>query len=406
MPANAPARHHATKLSGWLTVVFAIASGMMVANIYYTQSLVRLIAPTLGLRESLSGLIVTLTQLGYGTGLIMIGSLTDLVENRLLIQLTLIGTFLGLIAIATSSSGAGFLTACFVVGVCAVGTQVLVPLAASLAVDEKRGRVVGNVMGGLLAGIMLSRPFASFVAARFGWRAVFWASAALMAVLFMVLRTTLPQRRPSPGMHYGQILLSTMLLIFTEPLLRRRSIYQMIMFAGFNLFWTAAPLMLHAYFGFSQIGIAFFALAGAGGAFAAPVAGRLADRGFARPSTGLAMLAAIAAFLVTGWAASTRTLGALVAGAILLDAAIQTSHITSMRLIYGLRSDLRGRLNAVYMATGFIGGAAGAALGSITFSAGGWWLTALTGMAMALLAGGYFLTEQPAALAAARTANS
>ena len=399
MPDTLPtdnATRHETGLPGWLTVVFAVASGLMVANIYYTQPLVGLIAHDIGLRESLAGLIVTLTQLGYGIGLIMIGSLADLVENRMLVQVTLIGAFVGLIGIATSTSGAAFLAASFVLGISTVCTMIVVPLAASLAREETRGRVVGNVMSGLLAGIMLSRPFASFMAARFGWHSVFWASAALMSVLFVVLRFTLPKRRPVAGLHYGQILLSTLGLIFAEPLLRRRAIYQMIMFGAFNLFWTAVPLMLHAYFGFSQIGIAWFALAGAGGALAAPLSGRLADKGHGRLVTGFSMLAALLAFLATGWAASARVLLVLVAAAILLDGAIQGAHITNMRMIYTLRADQRGRITSVYMTSGFIGGGAGAALGSITFSAGGWWLTVQAGMTLVALAGAYFLTESTA----------
>jgi len=365
----------------------------MVANLYYSQALIGLIAPAIGLAPRMAGLVVTLTQLGYGSGLLFIVSLADLVENRQLAFVMLSGVVISLIGVATSTSASTFLVFSFLTGFCCVGAQILIPFAAHLASDETRGRVVGNIMGGLVAGIMLARPAASLLAASFGWRAIFWVSAAGMVALGVLLSRVLPERRPRTTLHYGQILLSTVRLLVTQPVIRRRAAYQATLFASFNLFWTATPLFLAQRFGFGQRGIALFALAGAGGALAAPIAGRLADRGYIHVGTAGALAAAILAFLVAGWSGVAGTLIVLAAAAILLDGATQFNQVTSQRVIYSIDPAARGRITSIFMTCVFIGGATGSSLAPVALINGGWLGISLTGAAMVTAAFLLFLTE-------------
>lgn len=381
------------QLSPALTLLFAFACGATVANIYYAQPLIGMISQSLGMPEKLAGLIVTLTQLGYGAGLFFIVSLSDLVENRRLIQVMLLVLMAGLIGVAAANSVPLFMTASFLVGIGAVGTQVLVPFAVHLAPENSRGRVVGNVMAGLLTGIMLARPLASGAAAFFGWRSIFLISAVAMAALLVLLSIRLPKRQPKAGTHYGVILFTTLKLLATVPALQRRALYQGCIGLVFNLFWTAAPLMLAGHFGLDQRGIALFALAGAGGALAAPLAGRAADRGHIRPATALAMIGIIVALLLSHWFDDLHSLIGLAAAAILLDAAAQVNQITSQRVIYGLPAEMRGRLNAAYMTVMFLFSAAGSALAALIYVTGGWWNTALTGIGVITFVFAVFLTE-------------
>jgi predicted MFS family arabinose efflux permease len=380
-------------MSPALIAVFAIACGAMVANLYYAQALIGLIAPAIGLAPRLAGLTVTLTQLGYGSGLLLIVSLADLVENRRLALVMLSGVVASLIGVATAHSAPAFLVFSYLTGFCCVGAQILIPFAAHMATDENRGRVVGNIMGGLVTGIMLARPAASFLAASFGWRAIFWVSAVGMVVLGAVLFRMLPERRPRTGMHYGQILLSTVRLIVREPVIRRRAAYQATLFATFHLFWTAAPLFLAERFGFGQRGIALFALAGAGGALAAPIAGRIADRGYIRAGTIGALAAAIIAFLVAGWSGAAGMLIMLGIGAIVLDGATQFNQVVSQRVIYAIAPEARGRITSIFMTCVFIGGAIGSSAAPQIFIRGGWLPTMLTGAAAVSVAFLLFLTE-------------
>jgi Arabinose efflux permease len=372
--------------SSALLTLIAIATGALVANLYYAQPLVASIAPEIGIRPDLAGSIVSVAQVGYGLGLFLLVSLADLVENKRLVLLLLAITTVGLVGLTVATSAVAFFAAAFVIGLCATAAQVLIPFVAHLVPIERRGRVVGNIMAGVLTGIMLARPVSLFLAASFGWRVVFWGSAALMLVIGVALARMMPRYRPAPGLHYGQILASMACLLRDIPVVRWRAAYQALLFAAFNLFWTAAPLMLAERFGMSDHAIAVFALAGAGGALAAPLAGRLADRGHGVILTAGAMLALGLAFLATNWAAAAAMLLLLVGLTVVIDAAVQTNQVVSQRLIFAAPAQVRGRVNALYMTITFAGGAIGSMLGTLTWHAGGWAETATVGGLLGLVA--------------------
>jgi len=380
--------------SSWLIATFAVATGALVANLYYAQPLLAQIGPEIGISPELAGAIVSATQIGYGAGLFFLVSLSDLVENKKLVFVTLAGTILGLIGVATAASVWMFLVSYFVVGVCSTAAQIIIPFAAHLVPERRRGRVVGNIMAALLTGIMLARPVALFVAGYLGWRAVFWISAALMILIGLALARIMPRHRPRPGMHYGQILTSMIVQLKTRRVLRYRAAYQGLMFAAFNLFWTAAPLMLAGRFGLGANAIALFALAGAGGALCAPVAGHIADRGFTLSATIGAMLTLSLSFFATGWAVAAGALLVLAVLAVLLDAAVQVNQVVTQRIVFTLSSEMRGRLNAIYMTLVFVCGAGGSVLGTITYQWGGWRATALAGGLIGVLLLLLFAFEQ------------
>jgi predicted MFS family arabinose efflux permease len=380
-------------LTPGLTSLFAVACGFTVANIYYAQPLLGLIAPALGLEPRLAGVIMTLTQAGYGLGLLLVVPMADVFENRSMVTVALTGTALGLFGIAGAQSAVMFLSASIIVGVCAVATQVLVPFASHLSPESSRGRVVGAVMSGLLAGIMLARPFSSFVAALFGWRVVFAISGVIQLALAGILLRRLPQRRPDAGVKYLEILKSMTGLVLHTPVLRRRALYQGTMFAAFNVFWTAAPLLLIREFGLSLHGVALFAFIGAGGALAAPLAGRLADRGLTRPVTGISIGAVCIAFLLAAWAVDLHSVIALAIAGLLLDAAVQVCQVLGMRCIYMLQPQLRSRLNGLYMAWIFGFGSVASGVAVAVYHAAGWNALALLGAAFAAAGLLYYLTE-------------
>ncbi len=381
----------------WLGLLLATACGLIAANIYYTQPLVGPISAALHLSPRAAGLIATMAQVGYGVGLLLVVPLCDLFENRRLVILILCVAVLALLGAAITTSAAAFLAAAALIGLGSVAVQILVPYAAHLAPDASRGRVVGNVMSGLMLGIMLARPAASLVTEALSWRAVFVISSALMAGLAVVLWVTLPRRQPAPGLSYGSLLASMARLVRHTPILRRRAIYQACLFGAFSLFWTAVPLQLASRYHLSQNGIALFALVGVSGAIAAPLAGRMADQGWSKPVTALAMSSVGVALLLglLGSSASGPGLLILAAAAILLDFGVAANGVLGQRAIYALDAAARGRLNGLYMATFFGGGAIGSALGGWSFAEGSWPLTMAIGLLLPVIALAYFLTEKP-----------
>lgn len=376
-----------------LLTVIAAATGVLVANLYYAQPLIASIGPELKIPPSLGGTLVSVTQIGYGVGLFFLVSLADRLESKRLVLLMFTGLTLALVVVASATGAALFFLASFVIGVMATGAQVLIPFASHLVPEAQRGRTVGNIMAGLLTGILLARPLSLFIASAVGWRLVFWLSAVAAVAIAALLARIMPKHLPHGRLSYGQVLWSTIGLLRQEPLLRRRAIYQALMFAAFNLFWTASPLMLADRFGLSQQGIALFALAGAGGALAAPLAGRAADRGLGGIGTGGAMAALAAAFLLTCWATPAGQLAVLAMLAVIIDAAVQFNQIVGQRTIFLLAPELRGRVNAAYMTVSFFGGAIGSTLATASYHWGGWSATAGAGAFVGLVALGAFATE-------------
>jgi predicted MFS family arabinose efflux permease len=384
---------HDRVLTPGLTILISAACGLTVANIYYAQPLIGLVAPALGLQAEFAGLVMTLTQAGFGLGLLLLVPMADVFENRRLVAVALVAAALGLFGIASARSATMFLSASILVGICAAATHVLVPFASHLASPSSRGRVVGQVMAGLLAGIMLARPFSSFVAALFGWRVVFGISGVVLLGLAGVLLKLLPERRPDAGMRYRDILVSMIGLVLHTPVLRRRALYQGMMFAAFNVFWTGAPLLLIQAYGMSLHGVALFAFVGAGGALAAQPAGRLADRGLTKPVTGITMAAVCLAFLLAAWAVEHRSVFVLAIAGLLLDAAVQMCQVLSLRSIYMLAPELRSRLNGLYMAWVFGCGAVASGAAVAVYQLAGWNALACLGTGFAAAGLLYYFTE-------------
>jgi predicted MFS family arabinose efflux permease len=376
-------------VSAGTILLLAASCGVIVANMYYAQPLVGPIAASLDLAPRAAGLVVTMSQLGYGAGLVFIAPLGDLVENRRLALACVAFTAVALAAAAAATSAAAFLVAAAAIGLGAVGAQILVPLAAHLSPEATRGRAVGAVMGGLMFGIMAARPFASFIASEFSWRVVFVVSAALMAALGLLLSRALPVRRPQVRTSYLSLIGSMARLAAATPILRLRAFYQSCLFAAFSLFWTTAPLLLASpAYRLTQRGIALFALASVSGAVAAPIAGRLADRGYGEPATGAAIGAVALAFLLTMVAGqgSPLALALLVGAALAVDFGVQANVVLGMRSIFLLAPEARGRLNGVYIATFFLAGALGSAIGAWAFAKGGWTLASWIGLGLPLVA--------------------
>jgi len=365
-----PAPAHTAGALRLLNIVMAAACGLAVANLYYAQPLLDLIAHDFHTSQGTASLVVTFTQAGYAAGLLFLVPLGDLVESRGLVSRMLLGTALALVLAATAPVLQAFLVFSVLVGITSVVVQILVPMAAHLAPEGQQGQFVGKVMSGLLLGILLARSASSAIAQILDWRAIYAVSAVLMVVLSLVLRRTLPEHRPAARSTYRTILVGVLEVAREEPALRRKAIAQASMFGAFTAFWTAIAYELIGEHGLSQGEIALFALVGAGGAIAAPIAGRLADKGYGEAFAGGSYLAATASFVLAGLGHGSLLL--LAVAAVVLDFAAQIHQITAQHVIYALRPTARARINTVFMTTVFVGGTLASLLTGVLHTHDGW----------------------------------
>lgn len=365
-------------ISGSLTFLFAVATGIIVVNLFAPQTLVGVIGPSLGFSPAGTGLVAMTTLLGYAAGLIFLVPLADIVENRRLVLLMLAGAVIMAAGAALAPTGPMLLVFLFLLGAACSAIQILVPIAASMTPPEQRGRVIGNVMSGLMVGILLSRPLASMIADLWGWRSAYGASALAMALLGTVLATRLPRRLPAAVSHYPALLASLWHLLRDEPVLRLRAFTAALAMASFSLFWTSVALRLaEPPFALDQAQIALFALVGAGGAAATPFFGRLGDRGRTRIGTIVSHLILIGTTALSAWAGTRGgdawiSLVLLGGAAVLLDVGVTGDQTLGRRAINLLRPEARGRLNGLFVGLFFLGGAAGSALAGLAWNWGGW----------------------------------
>ncbi|MCQ8889718.1 MFS transporter [Pseudoalteromonas carrageenovora] len=384
-------------LSNTLVSIIALCCGLIVANIYYAQPIIELLAPEVGLSPHSASFIVSLTQIGYALGLFFLVPLADLVENKRLMLITLGVSFLSLIGTALADTPNVMLILCLMIGISSVSVQVLIPLAAHLSSDEKRGQVLGNIMAGLLLGILLARPISSLIADHFGWRAVFYFAAGCMVFIASVIYFAIPHRHPNQKTSYFKLLKSLKQLMISQPVLRQRALFQALMFASFSLFWTSAPIVLAREYGLSQSQIALFALVGAAGAIAAPIVGRLADKGYTHQLSLLAKVIAAVCFLPSLFELPNGIIILALTG-VFIDFAVQANMVLGQRAVYSLEPQSRARLNAIYMTSIFVGGAVGSLIASPLYEAGGWTSVALVAAGMPLISLiGYLLTNSKSA---------
>lgn len=368
-----------------VTLLFAIASGLAVANAYFAHPLLDVMADDLGLTRAIAGLIVGATQLGYGLGLILLVPIGDLVDRRRLIVGQLLLSVLALIAVTVSSTGAMLLASMAAVGLLAVVTQALVAYAASLARPGERGQVVGTVTSGIVLGILLARTIAGTLTDLSGWRTVYLVSAVMTLAIALLLARALPrQNRPRARISYPRLIGSLFTLLVEEPVLRIRAVIAMLIFANITTLLTPLVLPLSAPpFSLSHTEVGLFGLAGAAGALGAARAGRWADQGWGQRTTGIALGLMLVAWLPI--ALLPQSILWLILGVFVIDFGLQATHVTNQAMIYRTRPEAQNRLTAGYMLFYSIGSAVGSSSSTIVYAQAGWGGVCLLGAGISAL---------------------
>lgn len=371
-----PAAAAGTGLTSGLLGFLAVGAGLGVAPLYYSQPMLGTLGASLGASASAVGMLPTMTQLGYALGILLLIPLGDRYDRRRIILIKAAALCLALLLAAVAPALSGLLLASLVIGITATLAQDIVPAAATLSAAGQRGKVVGTVMTGLLLGILLSRVVSGLVAEYLGWRWMFAAAALSILGVGVAASRMLPRFEPTTRLPYAALLASLAQLWRQHPALRRATWAQGLVSIGFSAFWSTLALMLHGepfHLGAAVAGA--FGLAGAAGALAAPLAGRMADRHgpglVTRLGAGLALAAFAAMSLVQALSPSAYLL-VLVVGTIAFDFGVQAVLVAHQTIVYGIDPAARGRLNAILFTGMFIGMAVGSALGSLLFAQGGW----------------------------------
>jgi predicted MFS family arabinose efflux permease len=358
--------------------------GLVVANIYYCQPLIPLIAKDFNIPESRAGRIAWLTQTGYACGLLLLVPLGDIMERRKQILICTVAAMLSLSLAAMSPTFFVLQIASFLVGLSSIAAQLIIPLAAHLASDEKRGSVIGTIMGGVIVGILASRSVSGALGAIFGWQEIYFMAAGICAMLLVIMRLRFPQSRPTFKGTYSQLMSSLLYYIRTQPALRMAAFRNFMSFAALSSFWVTMVLFLSAPpFGYKSSTIGLFGLAGAASALASPLVGKRSDGKGTQLNIWIGLLMELLSFVAFYFTGSSLYL--LILGIILVDVGHQTVQISNQTIIYSIMPEARNRFNTVFMTSTFIGGACGSAIGIGLWNIGHWPLFCIGGALMVLI---------------------
>ena len=365
-------------LSAWLVFLMAFAIGITVASNYYAQPLLHSITDDLHIAVKHAGFIIMAAQFSYAIGLLFITPLGDKMERKRLILILMILSTCGLLISATSKSLWMLMLGTAMTGLFSTVAQVLIPFAATLSSPEHRGKIVGTLMSGMLLGILLGRAFAGLVSSMTDWHYVYWIAASIMTIVTLLLYLSLPSYKNTININYFQLLFSIGSLYQQEPVLRIRSLLAIISFALFSLLWTPLAFVLsNTPYHYSDFIIGLFGLAGAAGALGSPIVGRLSDKGKGFLATTIGLILLLASWLPLSLA--EYSLLALILGVILLDFAVQVTHVSNMNAIYQIRPEARSRMNTGYMVSYFIGGMLGSIASTYLYSNYGWLAIIISG---------------------------
>ncbi len=352
-------------------LLMAFCTGLIVANIYYCQPLVILIAKEFNLTETFAGRITYLTQAGYAIGLFLLVPLGDMFERRKQILIITGLTIVALLLAAFSNSFLLLQIASVLIGASSIVPQLILPLAANLSNDQNRGHNIGMIMSGLLVGILASRVISGSIGFYLGWRAVYIIAAGISFLLIILMAKRFPKSLPSFKGTYKELMESMFSYIKTQPVLREASIINFFAFAILSAFWTTMVVYLaNPPFSFQSLQIGLFGIAGAAGALAAPLVGKISDSGNPRKNLMIGFilqLISISLFYFTG-----NLLFLFIIGIVLIDIGQQAIHVTNQTRIYMLIPEARNRLNTIFMSVSFVGASCGSALGLWLWDLGGW----------------------------------
>lgn len=369
--------------------VMALCTGLIVANIYYAQPLLVLMSREFSVSESNAGQVTFFTQMGYALGLLFCVPLGDKLERKSQIMAMTALAVAALFATALSVNITMMKVMGFIIGFTSIVPQLILPMAASLAAPERRGKVIGAIMSGLLIGILLSRTISGVVGQHLGWRAMFWIAGGVSLLLLAIMFFSFPSSKPSFTGSYGALMRSVFTLVKEQPLLREASLISACAFAVFGLFWTTSVFLLsNPPFSYGSDVIGLMGLAAATGALGAPLIGRIADRKNPRIAIGYGIACILLGYVIF-WLFRSSIVG-IVLGIILLDLGLQGVHVSNQTRIYALLPEARNRMNTVYMTVSFVGTSLGSGIGLWVWDIAKWGGVCLAGVGLMVICVGIY----------------
>ncbi|QIW95019.1 hypothetical protein AMS68_000537 [Peltaster fructicola] len=360
--------------SMWLNILFGFAGAFTVANLYYTHPILNILAEDFGVEYVQVSQIPTLAQAGYAVGLLLLCPLGDLLRRRPFVLYLVFLTATLTIGLCLTSSLSVFSALTFLIGVCTVTPQLMLPLVGDLAPPNRRAAAMSIVVSGLMLGILIARLLSGVMTNYTSWRNVYWLSVGLQYIIWLGLWLFMPAYpSTNAGMNYFKLLWSILVMLTRHPVLVQACLISFFTAATFTNFWTVLTFLLAGppYY-YSPVVIGLFALVGIASMLLGPFYARIViDRFVPHFSVVLGMLWALLGICL-GTYTGTFTVAGPVLQAFFGDFGMQTSQIANRSAIFAVEPKGRNRVNTAFMVATFLGQLVGTSAGSHLYARGGW----------------------------------
>ena len=375
-----------TATARWLVPLAALCAGVTVANIYLAYPVLPLIAEQFDVGDGAVQFVVTGAQLGYAAGLFLLTPLGDTMRRPRLLATLVVLTAVGLAVAALSASVAMFVVATVCFAFVTVAPHVLIPYIVTIVPPARQGRSLATIGAGMTTGIVLSRVLGGGIGELWGWRALFLLSAVATLAVGLATALALPRETRPRGIPYHRLLWSMLVLLRTEPAIRRAVSVQIPVFATFNLVWVPLVFLLTGPpYGLSVATAGLVGLLSLSTVVAAPFTGRLLERFGSMRVMALGLPVLVGGAIVMLF--SAQAIVAVVAGIILLAVGQQAIQIGNQSRVLNASTDSRSRLNTLFMTSNFLGGSCASLAAAYIYSHYGWQGITIGALATALLAG-------------------
>jgi len=250
----------------------------------------------------LAGLIVSVYALGVTFGAPILTALTGKIERKPLL-LGLMALFIIGNTVAALSPSYELLLVARVLAAFAHGVFFSVgsTIAADLVPENRRASAIAMMFMGLTVAIVTGVPLGTYIGQLFGWRATFWAVAALGVVAFLAIAALLPNnlKKAPPASLLDQVRVlgsGRLLIVFAMTALG---------YGGTFVAFTFLAPILQEITGFSEQSVSLIlVLYGIAIAIGNIVGGKIANHNPVKALIGLFILQAIVLVILTFTAVS------------------------------------------------------------------------------------------------------
>ncbi|KAI0505988.1 major facilitator superfamily domain-containing protein [Xylaria bambusicola] len=357
-----------------MNILLALSTTFTVANLYYPQPILNVIAKDFHVSYERSSNVATLSQAGYAAGLLFLCPLGDIVPRRPFILFLILVTATMWIGLCLTTSFEAFVSLSFLCGVGTVTPQLMLPLVGDLAPTHRRAASLSIVVSGLALGLLVARVLSGVVANFTAWRNIYWFALGAQYLTFVVLFLTLPDYpAKNRGLNYFKAIRKMAVLVFEEPLLGQACLMGFLLSAAFTNFWTTLTFLLALPpYNYSSLEIGLFAFIGVAVISLAPIWSRLITDRFVFLFSSILGLSFELIGIIIGTFIGGFTVAGPIIQAIFMDTGSNFAHTANRSNIYRLNPRARNRVNTVYMVFCFAGQLTGTAAGNRLFAQGGW----------------------------------